>query len=421
VERQLASCKAICDRHGWVIVETFSDNDLSASRQSRKPRPDYQRMLRMARDRQADVVVAYSTSRLTRRPREFEDLIDLAESGMKIVTDRSGDLNLNTARGRRRARDDAARDAEYAEEISELAKAEREQRRQQGRWHGGNRPFGWDRDGMTPRPAEQALIRSACQQVLAGRSLGAIARDWSSALGRLVRPNAVGDILRNPRVAGRLPDDRPARWSPVVDEATWRGVAAVLADPARHKGRGPSRLLTGIATCGLCRGTVNGGVTRTGAPTYRCAAGRHLDRLAAPVDDYVSEVLLVYLARQRLTVSPGVDTAALACDAAALRARLDEAADLFSAGAITGAQLARSTAALRTQLEAAEVAMTVAVGASALAGLPLDEDELRAVWDAVADDVERRRAILRASGLSVTVYPPGRGARTFDPETVEIR
>jgi site-specific DNA recombinase len=332
VQRQEQDCRALCARRGWRVVQVYADNDISASTRSRKPRPGYARMLADVDAGAATAIVAYSTSRLTRRPREFEDLIERAEAGVSIATVAAGDVDLATAAGRFYARMLAARDASEAEELSERARRERQQRREQGRWHGGNRPYGWERDGMTPRPVEQELIRQACNDVLAGRSLAAIARDWSEALGRLVRPTAVLDVLRNPRIAGMLPDQRPARWPAIVPQEMWRGVVAVLADPSRRKLRGPTRLLTGIARCGLCENAlVHGGVAHNGAATYRCAALRHLDRLAAPVDQFVEEVLLNYLARER--VSPATrataDTRPLEAQAVALRARIHEAGDLW--------------------------------------------------------------------------------------------
>ena len=273
IERQLADCRAKCTAIGATIVGEFADNDVSASRNSTKPRPDYERMLTAVANGHVNVIVSYSTSRLTRRSMEFLRLMELAEErGVRIVTVKAGDLDLNSARGRRRAKDDANRDAEYAEELSELVKREREQRRERGLWNGGFRPVGFEKDGVTPRAQEQELIRSAASAVLAGRSLGAIARHWTEQLGgsphgaTRTRSNVVRDVLLNPRIAGRLPDQQPAQWEPVIDEPTWRGVVAVLSDPERRTSfRGASRLLTGIGLCARCGAAVNGNSNRTGA------------------------------------------------------------------------------------------------------------------------------------------------------------
>ena len=144
---------ASCARRGWRVGDVYADNDISASTRSRKPRPGYAHLLADVDSGRPSAIVACSTSRLTRRPREFEDLIERAEAGVTIATVVAGDVDLSTAAGRFYARMLAARDASEAEEISERARRERQQRREQGRWHGGNRPFGWEREGMTARAA----------------------------------------------------------------------------------------------------------------------------------------------------------------------------------------------------------------------------------------------------------------------------
>ncbi len=429
ISRQLEDAQSACKRLSITVVDTYADNDISASTRSSKPRPEYQRMLADVEAGRLNVIVAYSTSRLTRRPMEFERLIEIAEKGVTIITVKTGDLDLNTARGRRRARDDAARDAEYAEEISELAKRERQQRREQGRWNGGPRPFGWEPDGMTPRAGEQELIRKAADSILAGRSLASIAKEWTAALGgspnggEKCRPSTVRDVLLNPRIAGMLPDERPATWPKIVDEQTWRGVGAVLADPSRRRERGATRLLTGIAYCGICGEPVhvNGGVTRDGTATYRCSAKRHLDRLAAPVDEYVTEILLAYLAREQVRPERVIAGELVSAPqiAAGLRARLAQLADLVADGAMTPAEYRPRADRLRRELEEAESRAAAAMHTAALASLPLGWTNLRAEWDAHEDDPDWRRTVVRAIPIIVTILPPGRGVRRTDDEFLE--
>lgn len=435
VERQEQDCRKLAEALGLAVVEVFSDNDLSASRRSKKPRPGYQRMLAAARAGQITAVIAASSSRLTRQPRELEDWIDLAETGAVTVVFVAGRVDLMTPRGQRHARDDAARDSEYADEISYLAKRERQQRREQGRWHGGFRPFGFDRDGVTARPVEQKLIRLGCDAVLGGRSLAGVARDWAQVTPPptwrapfVVRwsTSTVRDVLVNPRIAGMLPNETPARdWEPIVDEATWRGVVAVLSDPARRRHRGTTRLLTSIATCGRCGAPVNGGVNAQGGPTYRCSAVRHLDRKAADVDNLVRDVVLGFLAREQLPVKATAQgTGQLAARAAGIRARLVELE--ASAGDPDGPSprmLAAAERKLTAELEQVEADMAATVGTTTLVGLPSDADELRAAWEDDWDG-ERRRSVLKAvievSGLRIVIDPPGRGSHIFRPETVRI-
>lgn len=427
VERQAEDCRALAQRLGVHFGAVYVDNDVSASRRSRKRRPGYDNLLEAVRSGQVDAVLSYSTSRLTRRPRELEDWIDLAEDGaVRVHTVAAGDLDLMTSMGRMIARMLAAKDAAEADDISERAKRERQQRREQGRWHGGNRPFGWQGDGTTPIEVEQRLIREAVDGLLQGRSLAGVARDWTEATegtpqGRQRwRAGSVRDVLLNPRVAGLLPDERPAVWAAIVPEARWRHLRAVLQDPDRRHERGPTRLLTGLASCGLCGATVNGGVRRTGAPTYRCSAVRHLDRGAPAVDEYVQAVVLAYLARERLQPPASFgDGAGLAARAEGLRARLDEVADLFASGAFTRAQVERSSRALRGELEDVEGQMASTRSASALSALPSEREALSEAWEAL--DVEGRRAVLFALPATITLQPPGRGVRSFDPDSVVFK
>jgi site-specific DNA recombinase len=120
-----------------------------------------------------------------------------------------------------------------------------------------------------------------------------------------------------------------------------------------------------MRTCGD-GATINGGVTRTGAPTYRCSAAKHLDRLAAPVDEFVTEVLLTYLSRERVdSGTPGDvagETSALAQEAAGLRARLDALADDLEIDEHT---LARRSRALRARLQELESQMASVSSAAA--------------------------------------------------------
>src|SRR4051794_37414656 len=108
VERQREDCLARAEREGWEIVwdqvenrDTFIDDDISASTKSRKARPAYKRMIRRVELGEIDVILSYSNSRLTRRPLELEDLIQLHHTtGTRICTIVSGDDDLSTSDGR---------------------------------------------------------------------------------------------------------------------------------------------------------------------------------------------------------------------------------------------------------------------------------------------------------------------------------
>src|SRR6476469_4142823 len=77
VARQTDDGSALAASLGCSVVKVYSDNDISASTLSKKTRPEYEALLTDVRAGRVRVVIAYSNSRLTRRPRELEDLIDL--------------------------------------------------------------------------------------------------------------------------------------------------------------------------------------------------------------------------------------------------------------------------------------------------------------------------------------------------------
>jgi hypothetical protein len=221
-------------------------------------------------------------------------------------------------------------------------------------------------------------------------------------------PRSVRDILVNPRLAGLYPDGSSAPWPPAVDEATWQALQLLLADPDRRtKHHGETRLLTGIARCGSCgNGTsVHGGVGRRGVATYRCAKVKHLDRLAYPVDTYVTEVALRYVAREQVTpAAPGDDRAALAVEAAAMRQRRDQLADDLG---LPEPVLARRVAAITARLAEIEQQMAAAVTTAGIRGLPYGIDALRGWWKVAP--IERRRGLLENIPIVVTIQPPGKG------------
>ncbi|MEH3068859.1 MAG: recombinase family protein [Aeromicrobium erythreum] len=74
-QRQEVDCRKRAEPEGLEVTHVYTDNDTGASNLSKKKRPEYDAMLEAIRAGGIDVILAYSTSRLTRKNREFEDLI----------------------------------------------------------------------------------------------------------------------------------------------------------------------------------------------------------------------------------------------------------------------------------------------------------------------------------------------------------
>ena len=76
VARREEDCRALCARLSWDVVAVYPDNDVSAY--SGAPRPKWQELLADIQRGEVDAIAVWHVDRLTRSPRELEDVIDLA-------------------------------------------------------------------------------------------------------------------------------------------------------------------------------------------------------------------------------------------------------------------------------------------------------------------------------------------------------
>ena len=209
VARQTEDIAAVCERNGWELTEVLVDNDISASRYSRKARPGFARLLDLIDAGTVDRAVVYDVDRLLRQIRQLEDLIDLCEkrNGAFGLHNVNGELDLVTGSGRFVARMLVAKAAMESDDLSRRLKRASDQRAAEGRPHGA-RAFAYEPDGMTVRESEAELLRQAAADVLDGTSLNTIARRWNDLgvltpqRGKLWNGTIVKSVLTDPRQAG---------------------------------------------------------------------------------------------------------------------------------------------------------------------------------------------------------------------------
>lgn len=433
VARQDKDTDVLARRERLKVVGRYVDNDLSASTKARKERPAYQRLLADAKAGKLDVIIAYTSGRLTRKPREHEDLIDLAtEYGIRYVFVRSPSFDLNTAQGRRVARTLAAQDAGEAEEIAERVKDEVKQRAEQGRYHGGPRGYGISADGTTIIKPEAAHIRRWYDELLAGATLQSMAAEMmrrkiaTTSGGDVWKPNVIRKILLNPRNAGirvHSGAEHPAPNPAIVPEATWRAACAILRDPVRtvnREGTARKHIGTGMFLCERCPGrTVNSGYDQRGNLIYRCL-GCWRSWRADPINDWLDDLVAGIVAKEdaRKRLLPkrrkGIDVRALNTERAAIRQNMSELTASFAlAKGQTRAALSDGLAAGQKRLDEIEHALAEAGRTSALASVVLADDPVKA-WRGMRD-VNRRQAIVRDL-MTVELGAPIRGRAEWDAE-----
>ena len=192
-----------------------------------------------------DVIVVFQTSRLWRNRRERAEGIELLRTARVSVAAVKGvSFDLTTAQGRGQAGILGEVDTMETE-----IKAERQQLANYMAVRGGKRlrssqrPFGYEDDHVTERPAEADAIRWAADALLGGGSRDerparvAAARPGHRADRPAVHPAVDYDDPAEPaaRRAGRLPRRDPrgvqGEQAAILAEETWRAVDALLARP----------------------------------------------------------------------------------------------------------------------------------------------------------------------------------------------
>lgn len=440
VQRQEDDCRTLAARLGVDVAEVFIDNDIGASTRSRaKTRPAYDRMMEQARAGRFAYVLAYSNSRLTRRPMELEAIINLHEStGVRFATVVSGEDNLSTADGRMVARIKASVDAAEAERTAERVARKHLQNARDGKPVGGTRPFGWKKDKITIKPREAALIRQAATDVLEGVPIREVCRRWNEAgvttsTGRQWQPATLRQMLKSPRLAGwrihrgAVATDtagRPVRgqWEAILDDDLHGRLVAFLSRP-EGRSRIPRRgarhyLLTGVLRCGAtgCNRPMYGNArTVKGERThyYSCSGHGHTVSASPEVEKYVTELLLADLARE-----DAVPVAVASFDGAERLREIDEQI-LELMTAFKERRLSSGIAfGMVEELEGERDALQADKRRweAAQAGPRVVKMD-RKTWSGI-EDVNRKRAIIERRFEAVLILPATKRGNTFDGDRV---
>jgi DNA invertase Pin-like site-specific DNA recombinase len=437
--RQLEDCRRLAAERGWTVVNEYVDNDVSAY--SHKRRPEYERLLEDLRSRKLDALVVYNADRLNRRPRDLEDLIDIAkESGVLLATV-TGDIDLSTDDGRMFARMLAVMSAKESE-----AKARRNSRKHEelavnGQYSGGSRPYGYEADGRTIRRDEAAVIREAAGRILAGDSLRSICLDFDErgvptpTVGKPWAPFSLRRILKSGRISGQREHKgvivAKAEWPAIVDPITTQRLRVFFNDPARRTNRTPRRyLLTGLLICGRCGAKLVARPRQGRGRSYACMRGPgflgcgHVSTMAVAVEDWIIEAVLYRLDTPELAKALAhPDDAAwdqpLATNRDADRENLNELARLHGEGTITLQEWLAARKPIEERINEADRQLARASRTTALAGFVGDATRLRTLWHDLP--LSRQQAVIRALLEYATVMPSSRprGYQKFDPARVK--
>lgn len=458
VQRQHDDCAALAKSKGWQVAEVFTDNDVSAT--NGKTRPAYQRMVQQIEDGHIKGIVAWDVDRLTRTPRELEDIIDWADRHGLALASVGGEIDLSTPQGRMTARIKGTVARHETEQLSRRLRRKNQQLAEQGE-HRRQRPYGWDvttDKQLVINEAEAAVIREIYTRILAGETIFGIAADFNrrgipTVQGNPWKPPSVRATVKRWRNAGvsvyKGREVGQGNWEPIVSRETHERLIALLDDPRRrpaNRGTAPKYLLTHLIYCAECGSSLAGSRARSYEVTQKLASGparrlRHfpasykctrpgcqaVTRSMEDIDGLVTEYVVSFMEREGVEILGGDSAAADTARARveALEAKLSLTADQFADDLITADQLQRINAKVRPQVQDARAelnrALPTADGLADFTGTGAKE-----AWANAS--LEQRRNVLRFLidlGMTIKVGKVGKaGGRwinnEFDPETVTI-
>ncbi|MFE7140884.1 recombinase family protein [Streptomyces sp. NPDC057644] len=327
-------------RLGWTIVHRYTDNDLSAAKAA-VVRPDFEAMVKALKaghlpsGQPVRGVIVVADDRLTRRAGDYERFVDaLTYEEGRLYADAKGSKNLYS--------EDVESMGLFGVVISkmEVRKMQRRARRSHraraelGIPVGGKRPFGWKDDRLTLEPEEAAWLAKGAREVIAGKSMHSILREWREAGVRTINDKEWASrslklALWNPRLCGwrkhngelvRDANGVPVvgRWEPIITPKEWMAIDAlfsarvgpnVKSDGTVTDYRTPSYLLTGILRCGkpgadgqICNSPLRAAMRTdlSGGYLYQCPSKEMggcggTGRNGAKTDEFVTEAVLAKL------------------------------------------------------------------------------------------------------------------------------
>lgn len=336
-DEQEAAGRARAAADGRAVFGVYRDG-VSASRHSKKARPDWTRLLADLERPEVGRLWLWESSRGDRTLETWAALLTRCEKqGVRIFVESHGrEYDMAVPRDWRTLAEDGVDSAYESDRVSQRVSRAMAKNTADGKPHGVT-PYGYRREyeltasgkrvlcGQYPYPPEADVVRRIFHDVASGRSLrsiaaalnaanvetGTAARSWSPARVRNIALNIAyaGKRLHRPgwregkKVAeGQVVVD--AIWPALVDMELFYAVQELLTDPSRTTSR-PGRtkhLLSLIAGCGVCGGPMTVRYTPNNRhpelrreAEYTCRDGSHVRILAAKLDDYVAGLVLEWL------------------------------------------------------------------------------------------------------------------------------
>ncbi len=474
VARQEKDMRAIAKRRGAQVTMVLRDNDLSGS--GKVYRPAYEQLIEAITSGDVDLVLAHDLDRLNRGLFDFFRLYQACERARIGVAWSGGEADFATGTGLFEMELRASFAREELRKIKSRTQRKHLELAENGKDAGGGRPFGYEEDRLTLRPAEADLIREAARRALAGEPIRAICWDWtrrgipSPWAGRRfkvnggVRINAgrwssqvLRRILMSARISGRRElktvngkrgnhgeiTNQHADWPSIIDTATSDRLRSLLLAEDRRREAYPRKyLLTGgLLRCSLCGKPMHTmtprkkreadpekGITKKQGQrrAYACIKGPGFSdgcgRMRINAEPVEKEVVdRVFAAVDQGALRRAMKASRKGSDSSKeleqVRAQLDELATAWTARKMTMREWQTARAPLASQAEVMRRLVEAENKRLSLDGI--EDAPLRTRWPGL--ELHNRRAVLQTLIDHVEIKPAkGRGP-VFDPTRVKVR
>jgi site-specific DNA recombinase len=449
VDIQILECREYAQERGWAVAGVFSDNDISASKYSTKPRPGYSTLIIALRNDGIEAVLVTEMTRLYRRLDELLELMRLAEvTTLKhiITIDETG-YDLSTGQGMHNAVSAVNNAMLESRRISDRVTRKFRARAKSGLAHGGSRPYGYETGGMVVREDEAQVIQEVAGRLIRGTPITAIVKDLNrrgipSASGKQWGHKSLNQVMTRKRLIGirtHRGAEYQAAWPPILTLDEWEMVQLALKGSYRKRAQGRSYLLTGIIECGACGNPLLGDShpNRTGQEPkrrYGCRKGDNyggyvgcgkVSRLAEPIEMLVSEAVLYRLESEDLAaaLAPKTpDVRPLLERYQFLQQRLQDLVQDYATGLLDRQQLAQAKGVVESEIGQIQAELSATQPRQVFSVVQASQ-EIKVAWE--HEGIEWRRNLISLLVEKVVVHPgyPGRSRWrdfVFDPHKIEI-
>jgi DNA invertase Pin-like site-specific DNA recombinase len=415
VKVQEADCRELVERRGWEVSGVYVDDGVSAYR-GRRVRRAYRELMADLQAGSFAAIAVYNVDRLQRSNREFAEFVDACEQRRIHLVTPTGDVDTTTADGRLYLHNLGAAAEHQSARASERLRRKHRQIAEEGRWSGGGkRAYGFEKDGVTIRESEAAVIREFALRALAGESLLGMVTDLNrrgipAAGGGEWRRHVLKALLRSARISGQrehLGVLSPAVWLAIVSPADTLRLRELLRDGSPRTRR---TLLTGLLRCGRC-GRRMGSRPDGGRRAYACRKEEDgcggVSVVADWVEERVTGALLYALDHNGLRAAeqpPTGQEEAILRDLEEARGRLTEVGELHAQGAVSTAAWLAAVGPLERRIEEGERGLASIERHSAIQ--TFGDGNLGSRWTRLT--VDQQRAILRSVVDTIDIAPVGK-------------